>query len=201
MQRTDSIPSNQRPDELRADDRPRPVGTAPAVASDVPNRDAFTSTGTDTDTRTEPQDQGDRPRTSTPTHHADEFAAQPPVPRSEAVIVADAPSIEETEQSDLRPRQRTMTPQGTDARGARLLGEPAVAEFQTRWHTVQASFVDDPSASVRSAGSLVDELAAAVTSALADKRSAITPETGADTESQRNALKHHRELFQRLLEV
>jgi hypothetical protein len=75
-------------------------------------------------------------------------------------------------------------------------------ELRRRWRDVQAGFVDDPRESLRRAGELVGEAVQIVTVRLAEHWQAIGPDRGdAATEELRRALRRHRALFDRLLDL
>ena len=94
---------------------------------------------------------------------------------------------------------RDEAPDGADGPLLSDLSE----QFHVRWREVQASFVDDPKQAVSAAGTLVDELVAALTSALDDQRRSLTESAGgeAETEELRRSLMRHRALCERLLQV
>jgi hypothetical protein len=94
------------------------------------------------------------------------------------------------------------TEQGDDDREA-LLSSGEGAEFQERWEAIQVRFVDEPKTAVQEADSLVVELMQQLASTFADERGRLEGEweRGADvsTEDLRQALRHYRSFFNRLL--
>lgn len=103
---------------------------------------------------------------------------------------------------------RTPTKERTPAAD----GAPSGAsdgDYRSRWTSVQADFVDDPSDSVRSANELVSELIQSVSNVLMEERSHLEaewkPDGGASgeqsTEDLRVYLTRYRDLFDRLLRV
>ncbi len=78
-------------------------------------------------------------------------------------------------------------------------------QFQERWSSVQALFVDDPRAAVSSADALVAELMQSLAAGFADHKSRLETQWQgggeADTEELRLALRRYRVFFQRLLQT
>lgn len=77
-----------------------------------------------------------------------------------------------------------------------------VERYRTEWHTVQASFVDDPEAAVRAADKLVAQVMDTVAGQLAERRKELTSSAtngdGPRTEQLRVALRRYRSLFGQL---
>ena len=76
-----------------------------------------------------------------------------------------------------------------------LLTDEVESELLSRWTAIQASFVEDPRQSVRAADSLIQEIAAALASALQDRRSDLAAqwrEDEGDTEQLRQTLRQYR---------
>lgn len=88
---------------------------------------------------------------------------------------------------------------------APLFEGDSAEKFRTRWLAVQSKFVDDPSASVREADDLVDEIIQGITRSFADRRGALEKQWSgggqASTEDLRLALKQYRSFFERLLSL
>jgi hypothetical protein len=89
-----------------------------------------------------------------------------------------------------------------DDRPVALLPGEVTTGFHAKWRDVQASFVDDPADAVRAAEALLDDIVAAISAAITDRRLS-SGETGADasTEDLRTALRGHREIVHRLLDI
>jgi hypothetical protein len=79
------------------------------------------------------------------------------------------------------------------------------AELRTRWHALQARFVDDPRETVRDADSLVAELLRDLAQSFDQARSGLESHwsSGEDvsTEELRITLQRYRSFFERLLEA
>lgn len=78
-------------------------------------------------------------------------------------------------------------------------------EYRSRWHDIQAEFVDHPRQAVEEADGLVSEVVQNLTRVFADERRRLESQwdTGedADTEELRVALTRYRSFFERLLAV
>jgi hypothetical protein len=103
----------------------------------------------------------------------------------------------ETDRSE-GPRE----PDGDAGRDALLPSDEGSA-FRERWTEIQVRFVDEPQTAVQDADSLVVELMQQLASTFADERGRLEGEweRGADvsTEDLRQALRHYRSFFDRLL--
>jgi hypothetical protein len=93
---------------------------------------------------------------------------------------------------------------------APLFASDASQNFQHRWDTVQASFIDDPRKAVEEADALVAETMQRLAETFAQERDRLehqfrrdAPETpsATSTEDLRIALRHYRSFFKRLLSV
>jgi hypothetical protein len=71
------------------------------------------------------------------------------------------------------------------------------------WHEIQATFVDDPRASIELAASLVDDRVEAFVMFVKDRQQALQSEWEGDagTEDLRMALQHYRALWNRLEDI
>jgi hypothetical protein len=91
----------------------------------------------------------------------------------------------------------------TSIEQAPLLDEGSTSGYTSRWHEVQAKFVEEPKDAVREADGLVAEVIQALASSFADQRSQLEGkwDSGSDvtTEDLRQALIQYRSFFQRLL--
>jgi len=114
--------------------------------------------------------------------------------------------------SDLtEPARSAAEPPDSDGRDAlmdgaerdALLSSSEGSAFQERWKEIQVRFVDEPQIAVKDADSLVVELIQQLAATFADERSRLEGEweRGADvsTEDLRQALRHYRSFFNRLL--
>ena len=94
-------------------------------------------------------------------------------------------------------------PQQEPARDLPLLDEVEADGFLRRWGEVQARFVDDPQAALRSGDALVGELLQALAARFAAHKDGLEQQWRgggeADTEQLRLALQSYRSFFQRLL--
>ena len=75
-----------------------------------------------------------------------------------------------------------------------LVGAEAQQEFLSRWTRIQISFLEDPTAAVESADVLIQEIGAAMLTALEERGSELASEgrAASDTEQQRLALRQYR---------
>jgi len=75
--------------------------------------------------------------------------------------------------------------------------------YNGRWQEIQGKFVDEPQASVREADSLVAEVIQKLAQQFADQRQQLEGQWSkggeVSTEDLRQALRHYRSFFQRLL--
>ena len=109
------------------------------------------------------------------------------------------PARSGTEPPDSGGRDALMDGAERDA----LLSSSDGSAFQERWKEIQVHFVDEPQMAVKDADSLVVELIQQLAATFADERSRLEGEweRGADvsTEDLRQALRHYRSFFNRLL--
>jgi hypothetical protein len=79
------------------------------------------------------------------------------------------------------------------------------AEYRSRWHDIQAEFVDHPRQAVEEADGLVSEVMQELSRVFAEERRRLEAQwdTGeeAETEALRVALTRYRSFFERLLAV
>lgn len=84
-----------------------------------------------------------------------------------------------------------------------LFDHAETSQFSSRWHDIQARFVDQPQESVAAADALVDDVVATFTTRLAEQRRQLEAQwqrdEAASTEELRRSLQRYRELFDRLL--
>lgn len=75
--------------------------------------------------------------------------------------------------------------------------------YQTRWQDIQAKFVDEPKDCVEEADSLVAEVVQQLATRFAEQRSQLEEQwskgSEVSTEDLRQALRHYRSFFERLL--
>ena len=94
-------------------------------------------------------------------------------------------------------------PENLGGRNTGFGSEPLVdaEEFLSRWTGIQMSFVEDPSAAVEDADTLVREITAALVAALEQRSDSLASEARAatDTEQQRLALRQYRAYLGTLL--
>jgi hypothetical protein len=101
---------------------------------------------------------------------------------------------------------REETPQAqTNGERARLFEQDRSSELQRRWTDVQARFVDDPKAAVKSADALVDEVIRDLSTLFSDERSKLEGQwdrnADVSTEDLRVAIRRYRAFFERLLSI
>jgi hypothetical protein len=86
-----------------------------------------------------------------------------------------------------------------------VLFNDAGEEYRSRWHDIQAEFVDHPRQAVEEADGLVSEVMRDLTRVFADERQRLEAQwdsgEDADTEDLRVALTRYRSFFERLLAV
>ena len=127
---------------------------------------------------------------------------EPVGPESGRVATQDQMNRESTERrSTIEERPREVA--DTSIEQAPLLDEGRTSGYTTRWHEVQAKFVEEPKDAVREADGLVAEVIQALASSFADQRSQLEGKWGSGsdvtTEDLRQALIQYRSFFQRLL--
>ena len=123
-------------------------------------------------------------------------------------VVADEPGHEETPEASPAP-QAAPAAKAADARTngerARLFEQDRSSELQRRWTDVQARFVDDPKAAVKSADALVDEVIRDLSTLFSDERSKLEGQwdrnADVSTEDLRVAIRRYRAFFERLLSI
>jgi hypothetical protein len=112
---------------------------------------------------------------------------------------ADEPAADSPGEADPAPAEADTTTQEREP----LLSEDASAGFTTRWHEIQAGFVDEPRDSVAQADSLVADLMQQLAASFSDERARLEQQwdSGDDvsTEDLRVALTRYRSFFDRLL--
>lgn len=76
-------------------------------------------------------------------------------------------------------------------------------QFRASWNTIQGKFVDEPSSAVQQADTLVSEVIAKITEMFASEHSSLEGQwnqgSEVSTEELRQALKHYRSFFNRLV--
>ncbi len=84
-----------------------------------------------------------------------------------------------------------------------LFDHEETSQFSSRWHEIQARFVDQPQESVAAADALVDDVVATITTRLTEQRRQLEAQwqrdEGVSTEQLRRSFQRYRELFDRLL--
>ncbi len=102
----------------------------------------------------------------------------------------------------------TATANGDDNKPDAEREEPLVSDsdasnLRERWSSIQANFVDEPQESVEEADTLVAEVIQSLARRFADERQKLEVQWHgggeASTEDLRQALRHYRSFFQRLL--
>ncbi len=110
----------------------------------------------------------------------------------------DAPMRRTT---DGTPGPRTDQPMATrDQSDFALVDRGSVSEFERRWHSIQAEFVEDPRRAVGEAGNLMAELMDHVSKNLRSRRGELDKASGdGDTEVMRQEMRRYKELMNRML--
>jgi len=110
--------------------------------------------------------------------------------------VRSSPGAEDVPRSQSAPGERVED-------RAPLLGDSDSERFRSRWHDVQAAFVDDPRRAVRDADQLVAELMQTLATTFAERKQSLEGrwQQGGDaqTEDLRLALRSYHSFFDQLL--
>ncbi len=113
----------------------------------------------------------------------------------------ESPRTENTEPVPIligRQRPESENPQS-------LLTKQQIEELQSRWGTIQAAFVDEPTASVKDADALVESAIQQMSAGFANQRTQLEKQwrRGDDvsTEDLRLAMQRYRSLFTRLVSI
>ena len=94
---------------------------------------------------------------------------------------------------------RTEQPAGGTSQFS-WLDTGSASEFERRWHSVQAEFVDDPRRAVGNAGTLIAELMDHVSKNLRGRRGDLDRTQGeTDTEVMRQEMRRYKDLVHNLL--
>jgi hypothetical protein len=124
-----------------------------------------------------------------------------------ADVIEDEPVQEETPEASQAPEAAPAKAADARTNGehARLFEQDRSSELQRRWTDVQARFVDDPKAAVKSADALVDEVIRDLSTLFSDERSKLEGQWDRDadvsTEDLRVAIRRYRAFFERLLSI
>ena len=106
-----------------------------------------------------------------------------------------------------RERSTDVRDEGTPAPDgfAPLFDADDAERYRQRWHSVQASFVDEPRAAVEQADQLVAQVIQQLARMFADERASLETQWGrsgdVSTEELRVALRRYRSFFDRLLSM
>lgn len=126
-------------------------------------------------------------------------------PVDDDVIDASAEPVEHEPQMEERMPENRAPVDTTEDELVPLFEQDAAEKFRTRWLAIQSKFVDDPSASVKQADTLVDDVIQDITRSFADRRGSLerqwNSEGNTSTEDLRIALKQYRSFFNRLLSL
>ena len=107
----------------------------------------------------------------------------------------------------IAPMSETSTPEApidTNAgSAAALLDREESERFRTRWNAIQGQFVDEPRAAVQQADALVSEVVEQITQMFANEHGSLESQwnqgNDVSTEDLRQALRHYRSFFNRLV--
>lgn len=173
---------------------------------DIP--DSATASGLSTDDLAQPRDTSTQESAaSTPTDvpaFPGESTSTPGHPAEDEGAVADAGTRDEAAGTDSSTQQQA-TDQGGHAEdeAPQLLTPEDEEGFRTRWQDVQNKFVDDPREAVHTADALVADVMQKLATTFADHKQELEGQWNrgeqANTEDLRQALRHYRSFFNRLL--
>lgn len=173
---------------------------------DVP--DTAAASGLSTDDLAQPRDrsrQQDEATTATdmPTFPG-ESTPTPGMPPPDEAAAADERTQDEAVGAE-RGAERQASDQGTrsEDEAPQLLMPEDEEAFRTRWQAVQSKFVDDPRDAVHTADALVADVMQKLATTFADHKQELEGQWNrgeqANTEDLRQALRHYRSFFNRLL--
>ncbi|MER6678758.1 hypothetical protein [Streptomyces sp. NPDC000983] len=177
MQRDDA-PDTTASSGLSTDDLARPRDTSARESSASPPNGVPTFPGESTDTPGRPSD-------------------------DEAATTDRGGSEDEVVEADSRGRRQGGQDGHTEDETPQLLTPKDEEGFRARWHEVQNKFVDDPREAVHTADSLVADVMQQLATTFADHKQELEAQWNrgeqANTEDLRQALRHYRAFFNRLL--
>jgi hypothetical protein len=113
----------------------------------------------------------------------------------------------------MTPEQTTMDPAtvaeprrtDSDEPTIALFAEQQIADLRRRWDEIQAAFIDEPRAAVEKADKLVAEAISQLTEAFGRTRAQLDGQwhrgDAVSTEDLRQALRHYRSFFARVLKT
>lgn len=133
--------------------------------------------------------------------------AEPAVVDAESTVAEPGASEHSTDAEPAVGVAEVAIPsEGTSMAVDRLLDGAVAGQFFERLRDVQAAFVDDPAGAVHAADALVDEVTAALTTAIDQQRRTIAYSNGVTDDNQktellRTSLQNYRRLVSHLLEV
>ncbi|MGW6738114.1 hypothetical protein [Streptomyces sp. NPDC055013] len=173
---------------------------------DIP--DIAASSGLSTDDLARPRDTSRQESASSapatvPTFPG-ESTATPSRPAEDEAAVPDGGKADEAAQADSSTQQEATKGDGnTDDEAPQLLTPKDEEGFRTRWQDVQNKFVDDPREAVHTADALVADVMQQLATTFADHKQELEGQWNrgeqANTEDLRQALRHYRAFFNRLL--
>jgi hypothetical protein len=118
---------------------------------------------------------------------------------AEEPVNADTDLPQSTDPEDAAELEGVAKPENLGGRNLGAVTEPLVGadaqqEFLDRWTRIQISFLEDPAGAVESADVLIQEIGAAVLSAIEERGSELASggQAATDTEQQRLALRQYR---------
>lgn len=171
---------------------------------DVP--DTATASGLSTDDLAQPRDrlrQEDEAGTPTgvPTYPGESTATPSKPPPDEAMAPDERPRDEALGAE--RDQQADDHSAHSEDEAPQLLSSEDEEAFRTRWQDVQSKFVDDPRDAVHTADALVADVMQKLATTFADHKQELEGQWNrgeqANTEDLRQALRHYRSFFNRLL--
>ena len=124
---------------------------------------------------------------------------------SRELTTADVANLSTGRDHNTTDQPSSKQNKGNEQYNGPLLPQDVSQDMRTRWEAIQTAFVDDPRASVQQADELVASAIRNLAQFFADERTRLEQHwsNGSDvsTEDMRQALRHYRAFFQRLLSV
>ncbi|WP_328419163.1 hypothetical protein [Streptomyces sp. NBC_00443] len=171
--------------------------------------DTAASSGLSTDDLARPRDRRapDGPPATSPENaplFPGESTPTPSQSTEDEAAVAGSDTRGERAEADSTAQSQAQDQNGDAEDGAPQLLTPEDEEgFRTRWEHVQAKFVDDPRDAVHTADALVADVMQKLATTFADHKQELEGQWNrgeqANTEDLRQALRHYRSFFNRLL--
>jgi hypothetical protein len=124
---------------------------------------------------------------------------------ADVAAAAERSSSTDAKKPDVQTEPRTASTPSAAEPTAPLFSPEEARNFQSRWDTIQVGFVDEPRRVVEQADGLVAEVIQRLAQIFADERAKLEGQVkrgdNVSTEDLRQALRHYRSFFTRLLSV